>query len=220
MSNERLTPRILTSLALLPIDKPIVGLIRHAEREPFAPNDFGTAVNLTPQGQISCLSLAKELSKRLNKIYSSPVKRCIQTASLLAESAVNPHITTHHYLGDPGIFIQEPAITQAYFQQHSILDIVKHLLNPAANKPGFCDSTSAAVQRLIRFMLAKAVEPGIYLFITHDAILSTVLGYLYRETDIETLWPDYLEGLFIWQSLTSVYGLYRDVCMPLPWKTP
>ncbi len=217
MNTELLKSSFLQNLAVLPSNKPIVCLIRHAEREPFLPGDIGNKVNLTNYGQASCQSLAKVLNQRVNKIYSSSVKRCLQTAHLLAVSAIDSEVTINSFLGNPGVFIINPAKVNIYFQQQNIIDIVKYLLSSAPNKPGFCHSTSHAIMLLMQFMLDKAALPGIYLFITHDAILSTVLGYLFNDIAIETLWPNYLEGLFIWQSTQSFYGAYRDICKPLPW---
>jgi len=219
MKGDRFKSEQLKNLALLPLHKPIACLLRHAEREPFLPGDLGNDVDLTHQGQASCHLLARIWEGQLRKVYSSPVKRCLQTAELLVGSAIDTEITRHSYLGDPGIFITDPAKAQIYFQQQDIIDIVKHLLNPMPNGLGFCDSTFNAAALLMQWMLGKSGLPGIHVFITHDAILSILLGYVFHDFAIETLWPHYLEGLFLWQTKHSFYGIYRGVGRPIPWLT-
>lgn len=205
---------LFQSLKQLPDNVPVVGLIRHAEREPFINGDFNNDVNLTSEGETTCKLLAQRLRNCLIKIYSSPVKRCLQTAYLLAEPS-NLQIIPHSYLGNPGIFIADTHIAQSYFLQSSVLDIVKNLLSDGVNMPGFSHSTQGEVTNLIQFMLANATQSGLSLFITHDSILSVVLGYVFNETAIETLWPNYLECLFIWRSKKTFQGAYRTLCKPL-----
>lgn len=213
-----LPPGLLHSLALLPTDTPIVGLIRHAEREPFVPGDINNDVNLTLKGEMACYALTYALHGRLIKVFTSPVKRCLQTAHLLATASISNEIISHHYLGDPGIFITEQDKVHAYFLEHTVFDIVKTILSEQRNPPGFCLSTQASVANLIQFMLAEAIDSGIYLFITHDSILSVALGHLFPNIALETLWPDYLECLFFWQARQSLYGAYRNLCKPIAWN--
>lgn len=207
------------NLDLLPTEKPIIGLLRHAERPAIPAGEWGTDLGLTSEGELSCQLLANKLKPHLTEVYSSPLKRCTQTAAILASLAKHSAVTTSQLLGDPGVFISNPALTENYFLQYSADSIAKHLLDENINPPGFCCSTPEAVLQLIDFMLNAATRPGITLFVTHDSILSIVLGYLFEDISLDTLWPDYLEGLFLWRSdelLHFTYrGIYKQSLLPL-----
>jgi broad specificity phosphatase PhoE len=203
-------------LDLLPPCKPIVGLLRHAERVAIPIGEWGNELGLTSTGEHSCKLFANDLNHRLTQVYSSPLERCTQTAAILAKSAKHSVVTTSQLLGAPGIFICDEGLVENYFLQYSVADIVKHLLSEDRNPPGFCHSTPTTVFKLINFMLSTAGSSGITLFITHDSILSVVLGYFFKEISLDMLWPDYLEGLYMWQSDQRLHLAYRDTRKQLP----
>jgi hypothetical protein len=195
----------------IPKGKRIAALMRHAEREIILPGEFGQDVNLTPAGVSLSEALAVNFGSRLKKIYTSPVKRCVQTAHSIAKCATIPTIIPSHFLGAPGIFVVDEASASPYFLNAPIIDITKRLLSSDENPSGFCVSTSEAVTKLINFMLNHSDKPGINLFITHDAILSVLLGYFFPEIEIEILWPDYLEILFLYKERENLHIFYRSL---------
>ena len=78
--------------------------MRHAEREAFAQNDLGNNVDITLNGKKATETLAKQLNKKIENIYTSPVKRCIQTANIFLPYTSQTTIIKSNLLGDPGIF--------------------------------------------------------------------------------------------------------------------
>lgn len=202
---------------LLPNNTAIAGLMRHAEKEIIFKDEFGNDVSLTKAGINQCQQLANKLLDKVVTIHSSPVKRCTQTAELLL--AANPLLTIqkNHLLGDPGIFIQDREAAHHHFLQHQPFEIVQQLLNDQPNPTGFCHSTQKTVYQLIHFLLKQSTNIGISLFITHDAILSVVLGTLFNEIALEIVWPDYLETLFMWQSEQYLHLVYRDQGKKILW---
>ena len=205
MSMCLLPNTLINSLERLPSNVPVAGLIRHAEREPFVRGEFGHEVNLTANGRISCQQLGKRLDKQLVGLYTSPVKRCYQTAQWLGFLPIQ----TSEVLGDPGIFITDPHRAHFYCRQQEPFVIVQQLLANQKNPPGFCHSTSKAVFNLIQFLLVRLVSPGLSLFITHDSILSVVLGTFFDTFSLEWLWPTYLDGVFFWMDKGQLAAVYK-----------
>jgi len=209
---------LLDSLAILPANRAIAGLLRHAERPAIITGEFGNDLNLTENGRESCKTLAKNLSMNLNEVYSSPVKRCLQTANFLLDGVKNSQIQTSSLLGEPGIFIVNWDQAHNYCREHDPFVIVKELISKDENPPGFCSSTYNTVFDLIRFLLKKMIkDPGLSLFITHDSILSVVLGIIFEDVELEYLWPFYLEAMFFWEQDSFLHIIYRGKYKKLLW---
>lgn len=217
MSVSLLPTGLIDNLKILPNNIAVAGLLRHAERQPFLPGDFGNEVTLTEKGIVSCQSLANKLNTQLIQLYTSPVKRCLQTAELLSSTAKFSCFKTSNLLGDPGIFIIDRHQAHDYCTQHDPVTMVRHLLSQQRNPAGFCYSTEASVFELIQYLLNAATEPGLTLFITHDSILSVVLGIIFEQIELDELWPDYLECLFLWRQQNFIHLIYRGQYKQLLW---
>lgn len=194
----------------LPNNKPIAVLMRHAEREEIPVGELGNDVVLTAAGKAACVKLAKKFPQVIKNLYTSPVKRCLQTAELFLPFSQAASVIHSHLLGDPGIFICDPEQASQSFMQYKPFEIVRQLLNDQINPLGFCDSTKQTVYKLIDFLLAASVQKGTSLFITHDSILSVVLGIFFAEISLEELWPNYLEMLIVWRERNSLCLAYRQ----------
>lgn len=194
----------------LPADKSAAILMRHAEREAFAKNDLGNNVNITSNGKKATENLAKQWNKKIENIYTSPVKRCIQTANIFLPYTSKAAVVKSNLLGDPGIFINDCNQVNDYFMQYSPIEIAKQLISELPNPQGFCLSTNDTVYQLINFLLSKIQLNQTTLFITHDIILAVVLGIIFPEINIEELWPDYLEGLIIYKNNQHISFIYRQ----------
>lgn len=218
MTIDKFAVELSKSISLLPKNKAIAGLIRHAERSIIPKGELGNELRLTPYGKKSTQLLTNLLSNHLIKVFTSPVQRCVQTAKILLTGAQCKLVSSSNLLGDPGIFITDAASTDNYFLCYSPLEIVCQLLNQEANPPGFCRSTNAAVEQLLHFLINNSAEAGITLFVTHDSILSVVLGSLFQEKTIESIWPDFLESLFIWYEPPYLCLLYRNWYKQILWK--
>ena len=171
-------------------------LLRHAEREPILQGTLGNEVALTSSGINTCLHWRQQYGHLVRSISTSPIKRCVDTSKLLStDDLINIHNSP--LLGDPGIFVQAQSLAAQHFMNNSVLAIVKQLLEPCENPTGFCFSTSLAIKELIEFMLQNNNQSGLHLYITHDSILAVLLGYYFSSFDLEQLWPNYLEGLYL-----------------------
>jgi len=209
----------LSALKSLAKIRPIAGLMRHAERFEIPIGEFGNEVSLTSQGEIDCEVFAKDFLHQLVAVYSSPVKRCMQTAELLlASHDKSLLVQPNNFLGDPGIFIDDQVLVSNHFIKYQPFEIVQQLLSERKNPPGFCKSTNEAVNMLIDFLLKNSNSEGFTFFVTHDSIMSVMLGIIFKEITLTELWPKYLETLFFWQDDCYLHISYRNHCKKLIWK--
>jgi superfamily II DNA or RNA helicase len=96
-------------LEVAPTDRPVMVLLRHAARHPIPSGEVGDEVFLTEEGVRIATALGAVVGERLVGLYSSPVRRCLETADALARGAdVLLKCTPDLYLGAPGVFVKDP----------------------------------------------------------------------------------------------------------------
>jgi len=220
MINNKLLQNWQNAIAALPYRQPLAVLLRHAERQAILPGTVGNDVNLTPQGVDDCQLIAELYKDRNSQFFSSPVRRCIQTAEHLQYNPNKDNIKTTPLLGGPGVFIQCSEKAQHYILENSAITVVDMLLSSEQNLPGFCDDTRDAINRLLAFIMTKSYSKELSFFITHDIILAVLLGYLFPKINLDVLWPNYLDCLFIWKMGDSLMANYRNDCKLIAWPMP
>ncbi|HRA42712.1 MAG TPA: histidine phosphatase family protein [Gammaproteobacteria bacterium] len=199
----------MQNIALIPQDCPVIGLMRHAEREKIPKGKLGNELHITQQGIDDTIKLHSYLKNRLIEIYASPVLRCIETAELLKCTAKYAVVKQNRMLGDPGVFVENPEIASPFFLKYEAIEVVARLLNKKSVMPGFCLSVEEAFKKLLNHLFSLANETGIYLFITHDSILGAVNGILFPNNALVDVWPGFLETLFLYKKSGLVYAVFR-----------
>ncbi len=87
---------------------------------------------------------------------------------------------------------------------------MKYLVSGQEPLSGMADPDAAA-RFLVQHMLATAgQEPGIHVFVTHDALVTAAAARLLGEQLTPTDWPWFLEGALFWRERGSVSVAYRD----------
>lgn len=200
---------MMQNIALIPQNCPVIGLMRHAEREKMPKGTLGNELRITQKGISDTIKLHAYLKNRLIEIYTSPVLRCLETAEFLKCTAKYSVVKHNRMLGDPGVFVEEPEIASVFFLQYEPMEIAAGLLAKKIGTPGFCLSVKDAFKKLLDHLFFLAIESGIYLFITHDFILGIVNGILFPNNALSDVWPDFLETLFLYQERGSVYAIFR-----------
>lgn len=86
---------------------PAAILLRHADRDPFAPGEDGTHTKLTAEGAERAEALGRLLRHRAGlRAETSPLHRCRHTAErILVGAAVAASIADNTLLGAPGPFV-------------------------------------------------------------------------------------------------------------------
>lgn len=183
--------------------------IRHAHRAPFNLNDWGHEAPITLQGKKSSREFGKQLAQsKVEVIWSSPIKRCIQTAE---EIKIGIGTDTPTYsstlLGDPGFMILNPKVAKRAFQNSSLVKIIKCLLNEKPI-PGFYSAT-VGCKRILRKLLENKLSNQIW--ISHDIHICLLTCYIFKSQNPERMMPTFLEGLtFSFENL-GVFAHFRGL---------
>jgi len=188
----------------------IIICLRHAERYHDSNLRVGPEVGITMQGQTKTKLLGDYLNARFDKnpiIKTSPIKRCFETAKLLANCFKQEEVSilTSKILGDPGPYINDEKIAAEIFNHKKIFDIVQRQIS-GQTVPGFKSTTVGTTLMLQEMLsdLSQTSKPVLY--ISHDVILTTFIGSLIEDIKVyEENWIYYLEGFCFFKKGKSFY---------------
>jgi broad specificity phosphatase PhoE len=172
-------------------------LIRHADRDKIPAGEFGNEVLLNETGKERALNFGKNLSKlQINKIFTSPVQRCIQTAECIVAGYGKPlEITKSHELGDPGLHISDDQVAGKFFLTEGF-DELYYRITHNIDIPGIA-ITEQFNEKMTDFLTENATENGITIFVTHDLLIAhyhfSINGKIYTKDN----WVKYLGGLIL-----------------------
>ena len=113
--------------------------LRHADRPLFKLNSWGHNVSITHKGEQASQSMGQELRFKKSSYYlwSSPIKRCLQTAEAICSGLdSNKDIRQSSLLGAPGFFIQNPEQAAIFFKDYRLPELVDLYLQEKS-LPGF-----------------------------------------------------------------------------------
>ncbi len=207
----QIPPSVLRWLAQVPREAPVALLVRHSVRDHLAMGDAGYLQPITDVGVTLARDLGAILGDRLRSLHTSPLTRCIQTAEALRVGAsLEIPIVIDRLLGDPGVFVLDGKLAWSHWEQRGHKGVVAYLVSGQELLSGMADPDAAA-RFLVQHMLAAAgKEPGIHVFVTHDALVTAAAARLLGEQLTPMDWPWFLEGALFWREGGSVSVAYRD----------
>ncbi|MBK8874381.1 MAG: histidine phosphatase family protein [Bacteroidetes bacterium] len=178
-------------------------IIRHADRDKIPTGTFGNDVLLNEKGISNSLLLGEKLSNfSLAKIYTSPVKRCVQTAEFIMKGKNTPvEIIETSKLGDPGLHITDDNLAGNHFLQVGFHEIYRLFMN-GQPVPGITEAQIFKAE-MDDFIKTHTHQNGITLFITHDALVAMYDFCLSGRVYTPENWVEYLSGIII---QTNHYG--------------
>ena len=213
MTLKHLPINMLRALDLLPApDVPVTLFTRHSIRELVDGRGLaGYDLPLTEDGRELALSwgdyLIRRTERRIEHCISSPIQRCIDTASLMIEGAdrANNFTNTHQIeiveqglLVEPGSFVVDIQQAAPHFKIQGARGFINSFVNnrlPGMKHPihGVRD-----VLQLLHQFHAKG-HAGLSLAVSHDTILAGIVAVLTHQKHIQAHdWPQMMEGLFMW----------------------
>lgn len=173
-------------------------LLRHGEREKIFPGNFGNEVCLTRRGKLAAREFGRALSKYdITKIYTSPLKRCVQTAECLGQGlSKNVEIVPTEMLGNPGFHIADASLAGQAYLKYGVQGVFERFRDGIIIA-GL--STKDYLQTEAMSFIRNHTEPaGITLFISHDAAIAHfALANEIRDYGQDGEWVDYLDGCII-----------------------
>jgi len=207
--SKQLISNLLRDYKVLKKKKSFIHLIRHAQKQKKQPNQGENSILLTEKGKNDAQEFGKnfvKLYKKIDLIKSSPIKRCIETADAILKGAnENRNIIQSKHLGDPGVYVYDDKAAIKVFEDFGIEYIIRAQLEKK-DLPGIRDIESGSIKILEE--LVKDLEKNtIYIEISHDAIIATLICYLTNEFITLDNWIDYLEGIFFWNNNKENYSI-------------
>lgn len=190
-----------SDLSLLPSDRPVGLLVRHAERPPLAYGELGLSYSLTEQGRDAARRLGVEIGGRLRSCRTSATLRCRETAELICSGTDVP-VVPDQMLGEPSVLIVEPEIAVQNWKRLDNDGVIRHLATSDEALPGMRAAPEAVAlltEHLVRSLAAPTGGPaaaGIHVFVTHDVVLATFVSRTLRLG--EAIWPGYLQAAGLW----------------------
>ena len=166
---------------------------------------------LTEQGARSAERLGELLStRRPGRVASSPTRRCVATAEAISRGAGwATGVVTDWRLGEHGPFVSEPEVAGRLFMDIGAAELVRHQLHDDCPPPGL-QETAEGVGLLLEFTSEGLGGGGrVSVYITHDAILAALVGWLFRLPVYEEGWPNFLDGMLLWRREGRLHCAWR-----------
>lgn len=200
------------SVELLPKNnQPVVLLTRHSLRELADSNGFASyKLPLTQTGRELAFDWGKWLAQnthlQLAACLSSPISRCVDTASLMLQGIQSTQntdttlltIEQHNLLVEPGSFVLDIAQAGPHFKRQGALRFINCFLRQQL--PGMKLPVMGA-QDILRLLFEHLPQQDnrLLLAVSHDTILAALFAIMHVRTTINQQdWPDMMEGAFIW----------------------
>lgn len=196
----------------------LVVLLRHGERHPIAEGTAGYDVGLTAAGREASMRLGQALGGQTGRVLSSPVPRCVATASqILIGARREGDVEAAQELGDPGAYVSDAAEAMLAFQRLGVRGVYERLASPGLSLPGFHEP-EAATRRLVQFARGLMFAPSgrVHCLVTHDIILATFVSHLSGCLLPQCHWPNYLDGVILWHESGEPRFMYHGTSMPVP----
>lgn len=172
-------------------------LLRHSDRDDIPKGSFGNEILLNEKGIQNAISFGESLAdKKINRIFTSPVERCIQTAEYITKGyGRSIEIIKTTALGAPGLHITDEKIAGDFFLKHGLQEIYKQFVQ-GKKLPGFA-SKKELYRNLTTFIQQNSLPNQTTLFITHDLPIAmyhfACNGFIYEAGK----WINFLQGLIL-----------------------
>ncbi len=199
--------------ALLPDDRPVALLLRHAERPAILDQSMGTLVPLTEQGLRDARALGAHLGARIVHARTSAIHRCVQTVTAILEGAGSALAPVEDpAIGVPSTFIRAGREAEQTIRGLGFARFMMHLVEGDEALPGLAHPAEGA--RLMRehALASLSASPGLHLFVTHDAMIGALVARSWREGLDDGSWPGFLEGAALWRDGGRTMLSYRRRC--------
>lgn len=170
-------------------------LLRHSDRDDIPQGSFGNEVLLNEKGKQNAQSFGENLSERkINRIFTSPVERCVQTAEFITKgygSSIEIIETTA--LGAPGLHITDEKIAGDFFLEYGFDGMYSRFIQ-GKEIPGI-PSVNELNHRITTFLKENSTQNGSTLFITHDMLIVFYHFSISKKVYTKDNWVNYMTGL-------------------------
>ncbi len=172
-------------------------LIRHGDRDKIPEGSFGNEILLNEKGKQNSFIFGESLAKlNVNKILTSPVGRCVQTAEQIAKGyGKDIEIIETTSLGAPGLHIHDEKIAGEFYLKHGFDEIYQRFLREI-KIPGI-PTVSEVNESITKFLIENTNQNGLTIFVTHDMLIAFYHYSLNKSRYTKENWIKYLSGLLL-----------------------
>jgi len=171
--------------------------MRHGNRDKIPEGVFGNEVELNSLGEQRAFEYGQSLQHlNIRHIYTSPVKRCIQTAEHIVRGLsreVPIEIST--ILGEPGAFVHDGKTAGQNFLKLGMREMYYTLVRREEIE-GFRNLNEGS-ELLNNFFIEQAKAPGVNIYVSHDLLVALYKFHCYNRLHTFEDWVGYLEGPII-----------------------
>lgn len=170
-------------------------LLRHADRDDIPQGSFGNEVLLNEKGKQNARSFGEKLAEsKINRIFTSPIGRCVQTAEFMTIGyGRSIEIIEKTALGAPGLHIEDEIIAGEFLLQYGFDEMYKRFTQNE-NIPGIPNIIELN-NRITNFINENSTENGTTIFITHDMLIAFYHFSINNKVYSKDNWINYLSGL-------------------------
>jgi len=172
--------------------------LRHGDRDKIPEGEFGNEVELNAFGKHRSVEFGKSIRHlNINRIFCSPIKRCVQTAEGIALGLERKtEIETSTLLGDPGAFVHDGKLAGESFLQMGFNNCYESLLQHVPVNGNYDISDGANL--LDDFFMNQSKVEGTNIYISHDMIVALYAWERFRKKfTLGENWVKFLGGLII-----------------------
>ncbi len=184
-------------------------IFRHSFRDSFTKEKDYLTKTLNKDGMIKAYDFGCAIEYPVGVLYSSKLKRCIQTLECM--------------IGNNGIIVPTDYLTSVFTydndladKQIGVLGSLKKViieLKGGKNIPGFYP-IEYTIKKIIDFVFKTGnKEHTIDLYCTHDFQIGMLLALMFDEiettNELTSNWPNMLEGMLLYGRRESFYCLWR-----------
>lgn len=176
-------------------DEKISLLLRHSDREDIPKGSFGNEILLNEKGKQNAISFGESLAeKKINRIFTSPVERCVQTAEYITKGyGSSVEIIETAALGAPGLHISDEKIAGEFFLEYGFDEMYNRFMQ-GKEIPGI-PSVNELYHRINNFLKENTTQNGKTLFITHDMLIVFYHFSINKKVYTKDKWVNYMTGL-------------------------
>jgi broad specificity phosphatase PhoE len=193
-------------MALLPSNRALTLLTRHSVREEPANGVATYDLPLTPEGVALAEQWGQQWRLPVHGFYSSPVGRCVDTATALARGAgTGLAVKTSTVLVEPGCYVQSIGHVGPLFLQLGPVEFANRHLRE--NMKGILSPEEGGARLLTHLHEHQGPVGSLSVHVTHDTILAAFIYHLLgRDRIHKDDWPWMLEGAWIWFDTSEATG--------------
>jgi broad specificity phosphatase PhoE len=176
-------------------DDKISLLIRHSDRYDISDGGEGHNVLLNDVGKTNAINFGKNLSAyKLNKIITTSVERCIQTAEYIVKGyGHSVEIEPSNTFG--GLHISDWQAANTFLSEEGYPEWYRRIVNDISS-PGI--QTSIQYNKLMtNFLTENTIEKGLTIFVSHDFLIAYYHYTLDKTIYSWDSWVKYLSGLIL-----------------------